>query len=138
MQASDEKSWERFVDKVMQDAAPESLNDDFTDGVLGALETLQDKAEATTYKAPISRLSWVILGFIVVGVLAWSTLGGIGTEWNWVSWIQGDLSLEAILGSYTLPELEFTSSYSIGILAIFVIFQLLLMKRSFDRKLSLE
>lgn len=138
MQASEEKSWERFVDKVMQDAAPAKVKDDFTDKVLGALETLEANAEVTTYRAPISRWTWVILGIVLVGIVAWSTLSGTSPEWAWVSWIQRNFSLAGVLESYTLPKLDLTASYSIGIMALFVMFQLLLMKRSFDRRLGLE
>ena len=61
MQASEDKSWEKFIDKAMQEARPDEVSNDFTEKVLASLETQKEMPVAIGYKAPISKLTWVVL-----------------------------------------------------------------------------
>lgn len=138
MQASDDKSWERFIDKVMQEAEPEKPSDNFTDNVLSALDAIEHAPLVTGYKAPISRITWLLLGVVFAGILVWSSLGSTSFQWGWTSRLSTYLDISSLFGELTLPALEYTSLYSIGLFALFVLLQLFYMKRLFDRRFGLE
>ncbi|MCE2611493.1 hypothetical protein LVD13_00815 [Flavobacteriaceae bacterium D16] len=138
MQASDDKSWERFIDKVMQEAEPEKLTGDFTENVLGALDAIENAPLVSGYKAPISRMTWLVLGVVFAGVLVWSSLGSTSLQWGWTSRLSTYLDIGSLFEELTLPALEYTSLYSIGLFALFVLLQLVYMKRLFDRRFGLE
>jgi hypothetical protein len=138
MQASDNKSWERFIDKVMQEAEPEKPSSDFTENVLSALDVQEKRAVLTGYKAPISRLTWGVLGVVFVGILVWSFFGGTSFQWDWTSKLSAYFDFSSLLGELTLPAMEYTALYSVGFFALFVLLQLLYMKRLFDRRLGLQ
>lgn len=138
MQASDDKSWEQFIDKVMQEAQPEHVSNDFTEKVLATLESQQATVAVTRYKSPISRLTWLVLGIVFAAVIIWSTIAGTSTQWDWTSNLVSYMDVSAVLERVTLPSLEYSSLYSIGFFALFVLLQLMFMKRFFDRRLGLE
>ncbi len=138
MQASDDKSWERFIDKAMQEARPNEISDGFTEQVLAKLESRKDPALLTAYKAPISRLTWLVLGVVVAGVLIWSAIAGTSTQWDWTAELSSQINLTSFFESIELPVLKYSALYSIGLFALFVLLQLVFIKRFFDRRLSLE
>ncbi len=138
MQASKDKSWEQFIDKAMQEARPDEVSNDFTAKVLETLETQQENSVVMGYKAPISKLTWVILGVVFGGVLIWTAIAGTSTQWDWTSELSSYINFSAFFEGVALPSLEYSALYSIGLFALFVILQLVLMKRFFDRRLGLE
>ncbi|MBT8321627.1 MAG: hypothetical protein KJO90_08185 [Eudoraea sp.] len=138
MQAGKDKSWERFIDKAMQEAGPEEISSDFTENVLSALEAREDAPVVTRYKAPISKMTWLLLGVVFVGILVWSSFSGTSFQWDWTSRWSAYFDVSGLFGELALPALEYTSLYSIGLFALFMLLQLLFMKRLFDRRLGLE
>ena len=138
MQASDDKSWERFIDKAMLEARPNEISDGFTEQVLAKLETRKESALLTAYKAPISKLTWVVLGVVFGGVLIWTAIAGTSTQWDWTSELSSYINISTFFEGVALPTLEYSALYSIGLFALFVILQLVFMKRFFDRRLGLE
>ena len=138
MKASEDKSWERFIDKAMQEANPEEPGIDFTEKVLAALETKREASAVTRYKAPISRLTWVVIGIVFSGVVVWASITGTSTQWDWASRMSSFINFTNPLERMALPDLEYSSIYSIGFFAFFVLLQILFMKRIFDRRLGLE
>lgn len=138
MQASDDKSWERFIDKAMQEAEPEKPSSDFTENVLSALDAQEKTALLTGYKAPISRLTWGVLGVVFAGMLVWSSFGVTSFQWNWTSQLSAYFDFSSLFRELTLPAMEYTALYSIGFFALFVLLQLFYMKRLFDRRLGLQ
>ncbi|MDX1315542.1 MAG: hypothetical protein R3356_08575 [Eudoraea sp.] len=138
MQASDDKSWERFIDKAMQEARPDEISSDFTEKVLVALENKEQASLATRYKAPISRLTWFVLGVVLAGVMIWSAIAGTSTQWDWASKLSTYMNVSDLFEGIALPSLESGALYSIGFFALFVLLQVALMKRFFDRRLGLQ
>lgn len=138
MQVSDDKSWERFIDKAMQEARPNEVSDDFTERVMAALESREHVSAVTRYKAPISRLTWLVLGVVLAGVLVWSSIAGTSTQWDWASELSSYINFTGLFQGIALPDLNNSLLYSIGLFAVFVLFQVAYMKRFFDRRLGLE
>lgn len=138
MKASEDKSWERFIDKAMQEAHPDKVSDAFTERVLATLEAQENAEEVTRYKAPISKLTWVVLGVLLAGVLLWSSIAGTSTQWDWASELSTYFNITDLFQGMALPNLENSSLYSIGFFAVFVLLQVFYMKRLFDRQLGLE
>ena len=138
MQASDDKSWKRFIDKAMQEARPDETSKDFTEHVLAALEAQKDATFATRYKAPISRPTWVVLALVFAGLILWTSISGTSTQWEWTAKLSSYIDVTGLFNEVTMPVLGYSSLYSIGFFALFVLLQLVLMKRFFDRRLGLE
>ena len=138
MQASEDKSWERFIDKAMQEARPEEPTGGFTEKVMAALEAQQETAAVTRYKAPISKLTWVVLGVILAAVFVWTSFAGMSTQWDFTSKLSSLMNFTDVFEGVALPSLKNSSLYSIGLFALFVLLQVVFMKRNYDRRLGLE
>ncbi len=138
MKRSEDKNWERFVDKAMKEAGLESPSVDFTDKVMKSLELQQVQKSTVVYKPPISRATWIVIVAITAGLLGWTVITGTSLELNWVPTLNEHISLSTVWEGLTFPSLNYTSLYSLGAFALFVCVQLLIMKRRFDHRFSLN
>ena len=138
MKKSEDKNWERFVDKVMKDATLESPSADFTDKVMRSMESQRVQQSTLAYQPLISRTTWIVIATITFGVLGWTLVTGTTFELSWIPALNDYVSISTAWERIKFPSLNYTLLYSLGAFALFVCVQLLIMKRRFDHRFRLH
>ena len=134
MKKSEDKNWERFVDKAMKEATLETPSPDFTDKVMRSVASQQAQQSTVAYKPLISRGTWIVIALITLGLMGWTLITGTTLELSWFPALNELNGLSAI----KFPKLNYTSLYSLGAFALFVCVQLLIMKRRFNHRFMLH
>ena len=138
MQTGKHNPWDDFVDNAMQQTGPEGPGNEFTEKVLSSMQTQKALETVTAYTPPISKMSWGIIALMILGILAWASFTGVTPEWSWMSLLDRGIGIRDILATIELPDPGTTTAYSIGIFALFICIQILLMKRRLDRQIQLN
>ncbi|MBT8322345.1 MAG: hypothetical protein KJO94_02605 [Eudoraea sp.] len=138
MKKSEDKNWERFVDKAMKEATLESPAADFTDKVMLSIESRQAQQTTVAYQPLISRTTWIVIATITFGLLGWTVVTGTSFELSWIPALNDYFSISTAWEGIKFPSLNYTSLYSLGAFALFVCVQLFVMKRRFDHRFKLH
>ena len=138
MQTGKNNPWDKFVDSAMQQTGPEDPGKEFTEKVLNSMKTQEALETVTAYTPPISKMTWGFIALMLMGMLTWASFSGVNLEWGWMSVLDRGIGIRDILAAIELPDPGITTGYSIGIFALFICIQILLMKRRLDRQIQLN
>lgn len=138
MQTGKNNPWDEFVDNAMQQTGPEDPGKEFTEKVLSSMQTQKALETVTAYTPLISKMSWVVIAVMIMGILSWALFSGVNLEWGWMSLPDRGIGIHDVLASIELPDPGITTAYSIGIFALFICIHILLMKRRLDRQIQLN
>ena len=138
MQTGKNNPWDDFVDKAMQQTGPVDPGSEFTDMVMASIQNQKATETITAYKPPISKLSWIVIAALFAGILSWSSVFGLKLEWGWIRILDQSAGIQELLSAIEFPDPGTTTAYSIGICALFICIQVLLMKRRLDRQIQLN
>ena len=135
MKAKDEKELDLFLGKAVKDLKYEELPSDFTDRLLQKIEKSKSESSSVVYKPLISKLAWLVIGIILIGVfsvLRW--YGNFSSKGWWLSLKWNTVGNINYLNSF--PEFDFfdTTVYGFIGFTIFIFAQIAYLKNYFSKR----
>ncbi|PWH82855.1 hypothetical protein DIS18_11545 [Algibacter marinivivus] len=134
MEEKQTKYLEHLSKKVLGKETIERPSFNFTDTVMSQVNALE-KSTVTVYKPLISKKSWVLIGFGVLGLVLYIFFFGSDTETT--SWMQSiDLNVLQNINMDIMPSLSLskTFTYAIMLLGLMICIQIPLLKNHFNKR----
>jgi hypothetical protein len=134
MEEQENKHLDNLSKKIIQRVAVESPSFNFTDAVMYKVNALSE-SKVTVYKPLISKTSWFIIGFCVLGLVSYILLFGSKTESsNLLQYL--DLSMLSKIDIDVLPSVSLSKTFTYAILffGLMVCVQIPLLKNHFDKR----
>lgn len=139
MEDNENKELDAFISKIVKEVGVEKPAENFTLSILSKIELIAKK-NSLQYTPIISKSTWVGIAFLVITVFVYVILTKSAMETaGWLNILNLN-KLAAFNASLKMPELFISNIYvyaCIG-LAFFVAIQVLLLKRHFEKRYTLD
>lgn len=131
MKESD-KNIENLIDKMMAEDTLETPSSDFTSKIMAQV-LVAEKSKVKSYKPLISKSTWIIIGFGLLGLAIYASLFS-GTEYS----LGIDKSYtERFSGFFSGIQISKNILYAILVVPFMILIQIGLLKNYFDKKYQL-